>query len=652
MKKRKNIAVITTNPESIYQTRVIDGVLDQCEKYGYNVSVFAILVHLCHFYKDYLHGEMNIYNLPNFDMFDGVIVTSISFSDNNTMPFFDELLKKLQKECDKKIVALDLPFGDYQVTYTDDRGAFKEITQHVFEEHKCKNVYFLTGVENYAVSENRLGGYLDYLEEHNMPVDKSKIFYGDFWYTSGENLADRMISGELEIPDAVICGSDHMAIGVVNRLTENGIKVPEQVIVTGYDATQEAVSNDISITTYEPKISHAAAEAVNIIHKVIEPDVPCQPISDFKRSGIRIGESCGCGPDVEYIKYKMNSAAYVAHNNWQDIDEDESLDIGRLLNSYVYEQFITAGDYMQCLSDIFFATCYIKPYTDFYLCLREDWLDMKSSCKVGYPEKMKIVLHSNMQFDDVRPTNQCFTESDKIGARSFDTKLMLPEMLEPSDKPYAYYFSPVHFSDETFGYTVLKAEMRLENRISFVFRNWVRYVNNALEIIRIRNKIQENSVRDWATGLYNRCGMYDKLDTLLPESNGKDVLVIMADMDGLKYINDNFGHNEGDFGIISISKALKKFCGKHEIAVRFAGDEFLLIGIGSYTDEYAEEKMKQIEEDIISRSANSGKNYEFSASMGYCLEKITPDIDMDKIIDIADERMYINKRKKHKNRRY
>ena len=63
-------------------------------------------------------------------------------------------------------------------------------------------------------------------------------------YDSGEQLAQRYISGELSLTDVVICLSEHMAIGLTNHLLRNGIKVPEQVIVTGYEAVQEASLNN------------------------------------------------------------------------------------------------------------------------------------------------------------------------------------------------------------------------------------------------------------------------------------------------------------------------------------------------------------------------------------------------------------------------
>lgn len=652
MKKRKIIALITTNPESVYQQRVMEGVFSQCNRYGYDVAVISTLVQLGHYFKDYLEAEINIYNLLNPNLFDGIIVTPICLSENNKSPVFNIVLNKLKNEYRGKVVALDMPFGDYEVSYTDDTKAFRKITSHILDVHKCQNVYFLTGYKDSDVSTQRLKGFTDELKERGIDVDENKIFYGDFWYSSGELLADRIHSGELEIPEAVICASDHMAIGVANRLTDYGIKVPEQVIVTGYDATQEAVVNRITITSYEPDIFDAAAEAVNSIHKIIEPDIPVQPVSTFKNSGLKIGESCGCKADMNYMKQTLNNSLYNSNHNNKEEDINESYDISRLLESYMHEQLIQTKNPEECLSSIYKRTYLIRPFSDFYLCLKENWLDMNSVCKKGYPSKMKMYIHACREVLDLNdPKLERFNEADTKGERSFDTCLMLPEMFEYRDEPHVFYFSPIHFSDETLGYTVLSCKLSQHHKINYVYRNWIRYVNSALEMIRIRFQLIEYSTQDMATGLYNRRGMYEKLNDMKKFGTGKQILVIMSDMDGLKFINDNYGHNEGDFGIMTIATEMKKACRNNEICVRNGGDEFLIIGVGEYTDDEVMDKINIISNQLKIKTAESKKPYEISSSFGYCFTKLERDTNIDAIISIADKRMYENKRIRKKLRK-
>ena len=73
MEKRKTIFLVTGMPELLHGRRVAKGVFKQCEKYGYNVAVFASMSHLLFFVKDHTDGEKNIYSLPNYGIFDGCI---------------------------------------------------------------------------------------------------------------------------------------------------------------------------------------------------------------------------------------------------------------------------------------------------------------------------------------------------------------------------------------------------------------------------------------------------------------------------------------------------------------------------------------------------------------------------------------------------
>lgn len=166
---------------------------------------------------------------------------------------------------------------------------------------------------------------------------------------------------------------------------------------------------------------------------------------------------------------------------------------------------------------------------------------------------------------------------------------------------------------------------------------------------RIRDQLLNLSIRDTATGLYNRRGMYQFLSGRKNQYGIYRILVVMADMDGLKYINDNFGHNEGDFGLATIAKIMQRCSQKNEVAVRNGGDEFLIIGVGNYKDGQVKEKLAEIEREL--KQTNSGeKPYEISASLGYCLADWNKETNVETLISLADERMYEQK-KIHKKQR-
>lgn len=646
MRERKIIAIVTANIEDIYQQRVIDGVTAQCAKYGYHVIVISTLVYINHYDKGYLAAEKKIYDLLNFEKVDGIIVSSITLSDNGTSDVFSKLLERFERDCTKKVVSLDLDFGKYETVYTDDSKAFYEISSHVFEKHQCKKVYFLTGIKGHRVAMNRLKGFQDYLKDHGMDLKEYPVFYGDFWYGSGEQLADDIYEGKYEIPDAVICGSDHMAMGLVNRMQEHGISVPGQMIVTGYDATQEGAINEISIATYEPKICEAAAEAVNRIRATIEPEKPLMDIDNFPDTGLITAESCGCYSDVHYMKRKIKSSLFNVQQNQLHIEEnwEQPFDISKLLDSYMNEQVINTDSYEECFKLIHKFATLIRPFDEFYLCLRDDWLEIRTEAKASLPRTMQTVLHVHGE-----PYTEDSWEEDNVrtGAK-FAWEEMYPYFNEPREARI-FYFTPVHFDDELLGYAVMQCHLKQKHKPDYVYRNWIRNVNNSLAMTRIRNQLLNLSIRDTATGLYNRRGMYQFLSGRRVQYGISRILVVMADMDGLKYINDNFGHNEGDFGLATIAKILQRCLQKNEVAVRNGGDEFLIIGVGNYSGSQAEEKLAEIELEL--KKTNSGeKPYEISASLGYCLADWNKETNVETLISLADERMYEQK-KIHKKQR-
>ena len=511
MGKRKLIGLILPSPEEAYQHRIMKGIFEQCKKYDYDVAVFSTLVPVSHTFQDYLKGESTIYDLMNLDELDGIIVGTLSVCKDELTWLRDELLDKL-KDYTKPVVSIDLPFGDYETVYTDDSSAFSRITEHILDIHHCKNIYFLTGMKGYDVSEERLSGFMKEMERRGLPVSEEQIFYGNFWYDGGEILADKIADNEVPMPDAVICASDHMAIGVANRLEKRGIKVPEQIIVTGFDATAEAAINDLTITTYRPDIDIAAMKAVNKIRAEIEPGAHIEDVFKNAQSGLRICASCGCQENVAYVKHRLSDSLYNVHQNYGDDTIWSRIGISRLLESYMYEDLTKSIAPEECLKKIYHSSYLVKPFSHYYLCLREDWLDIEEGTEERYPERMKIVISATAHDDmnDILKEDYATNTSEVI----FDTKKMLPQIHEEREEACVFYFAPVHFIADSLGYLVVQCPLEQEHKINHVFRNWVRYINNALKMISVQNKLRVFSERDAMTGLYNRRGMRAHLENM------------------------------------------------------------------------------------------------------------------------------------------
>ena len=125
-----------------------------------------------------------------------------------------------------------------------------------------------------------------------------------------------------------------------------------------------------------------------------------------------------------------------------------------------------------------------------------------------------------------------------------------------------------------------------------------------------------------------------------PMNTGQPLTVIMADLNGLKSINDTCGHGAGDHAIATVAKALTEACPPSALSVRFGGDEMFSFVIGECdTDEI----ISDIEDELNDESERL--EYKISASLGVYETIFHEEIDLEEVIGHADEKMYSVKRK-------
>lgn len=647
---RRRLALLISDPSADYSQSVITGVRDQCAKYGYDLLVFSPMVKVCHPDKVYLDGELNIFNLINYDLVDGVLVASLELVEDQVYTVLEKLEADLRQKCRKPVVSLDLPLADYPTSFTDDKKAIRSVVNHLVNEHGCRKLYILTGQKGYVVSEGRAEAFCEQMRVDGLDVSEDNVFYGNFWYTGGEEFADRILSGEVEMPEAVVCANDFMAVGLANRLISGGVKVPEQVRVTGYDATKEAVFNTVSVTTYNPDVYGMAAQGVNMLHKVIEPDVPEAEVDLLPHYGLCIGASCGCGQDADEIRAiqgkgmnpderKKNSDGSLTVNDMQGLHE-----------SYMFEMLSAVQDKEKILDTITDVTYLLQPYRRFYLVLRNDWSDIAERCVTGFPETMRCVMRCIPQNDSESDAERRYAIDS--AEYEFPTKQMLPALDEERSEPVAFYFLPSHFSNDTIGFAVLQTAMDAKRSADAVSTLWLRNVNNSLHMIRVVSKLIDYSIHDPMTGLLNRRGMemmYSRRrEHIAPDDN---IIVWVIDMDRLKYINDHFGHESGDLGIITIAEAVRAISDKDDISVRTGGDEFVVISAGTLTDNDGRERISAFERFLADKNASQkGRQFDITASIGYVCFSASEMEQFDEKLKEADRLMYEYKSARKKQR--
>jgi diguanylate cyclase (GGDEF)-like protein len=128
----------------------------------------------------------------------------------------------------------------------------------------------------------------------------------------------------------------------------------------------------------------------------------------------------------------------------------------------------------------------------------------------------------------------------------------------------------------------------------------------------------------------------------------KSGMIIYCDMDGLKKINDTFGHDGGDKAIIAQSKILLNSCSDTDIVARFAGDEFVVASL-NMTQKGFEKFKKSVAKQCEFFNSSSGFEYQISISMGAAA--FGPgNYDLPIILAQADIELYKDKRSKKKEK--
>lgn len=153
--------------------------------------------------------------------------------------------------------------------------------------------------------------------------------------------------------------------------------------------------------------------------------------------------------------------------------------------------------------------------------------------------------------------------------------------------------------------------------------------------------LQTAAYTDISTQLYNRRYGMKILDEWLV--NGKSFVLCFVDIDNLKYVNDNFGHAEGDHYIMEVAEALRDFSCE-SILCRLGGDEFMILAQG-WTVSKATEQMEILRNSLACCPDEGMCNYDRRISYGIVEIGTTNILSASDILRIADEKMYEDKRR-------
>lgn len=181
------------------------------------------------------------------------------------------------------------------------------------------------------------------------------------------------------------------------------------------------------------------------------------------------------------------------------------------------------------------------------------------------------------------------------------------------------------------------------------FQVFANQVAVAIENSHLFSQIQTLAIIDDLTGLYNRRGFFTLAEQQIKLASrlNHSILLVFLDMDKLKHINDEFGHQQGDLALIDVAYLLKQSFRNSDVVARIGGDEFVVLAINANGGD-ATVLINRLRKKMAELNNSSTKPYHISLSIGTSAWLPGGPINLDELLARADAQMYQHKRKRRK----
>lgn len=623
---RKTIGVFLNRAELEFQQVLSKSLTKTAKECDYNI-VFLTSFGIRETETMYDLYEKNVVDFAPIEEFDAIIVALDTY---DTPSFREKLIEGLHSRAHCPVISFREASEGFYGILSDANSMVEELVCHLAREHEAENICFMAGYEGHYDSQVRERHYRIAMEKLGLPVYENSIFYGDMWKGKGEAAYEFFFSDEQHRPDAIVCANDFMARALTSALQKHGIRVPQDVMVSGVDDSPESRDVLPQITSIAVDYRAMAQEAVYLARDLIEGHT--RERNTYVPARILYREST---KDFTEREDKARSEIYRKLN---EVLEKHSR------QSFFSTDMDGCADYEEMKRIVCKNLRLLGRCKEFYLgLLGEEEGDIRQFQSAITPfAKLGMGVYEGSTLD--------------VPEKEFLQRELLPrEVCDDSWK--VYYIRILHNREKIFGYTVVQFENPLDGPDEF-YHDWnltlSQTINNLYAtryLLRLNEIHQEKSVTDYLTGLCNRRGMEDYIHEKWPCWAQKEHYLICEsiDLDGLKYINDTYGHKEGDWTICTVADAISRTLGEDGIAARTGGDEFVIVLTG--TDEQKILVIEQkIRESLEEKNRLSGKPYRAECSMGHYMTPISARESFEECMRLSDIEMYKEKKAKKAGR--
>ena len=243
----KLVGVIIPKLSSESCARITEGISQVLYEHGYQI----LLVNTANDYNK----EIEYLDLFRQNRVDGVIFLATVFTDVHR-----SLLKKMHIPD----VITGQEYKGFSCVCHDDFGAAYALTELMLHKGAVRPAYIGVTDDDKAAGEARHKGFLKALADNDISLDKHNSVTAEFNIDSGYSCAKKIFSGR-EHPDCIFCATDNIAAGAILYCRENGIKIPEDVMICGVGDSKIGAITAVPLTSARLHYKTAGIEAAQML---------------------------------------------------------------------------------------------------------------------------------------------------------------------------------------------------------------------------------------------------------------------------------------------------------------------------------------------------------------------------------------------------
>lgn len=640
---------------SDYSRGLIAGIESLCRERGHSLIVFSGRALKWPYGFEYQNAA--IYQHIHAGNVDALVIATGTQCNFISSAEFDAYLDSIAP---LPVVSVSIALPGIPSVVVDNEVGLRNLLAHLVDAHGCRRLAVLTGPDDNAEAVRRLAVFREFLDSRGIPLDPLLVFPGDFSAESSLLPLKEHVNAKGIDFCALVCLNDTMATGALAYFREKGVKVPEDVLVTGFDDIARARYESPSLTTVSQDLCAQGRLAAEYAIRLALRESGVPELSTLGTAAV-FRQSCGCVP-----------AQVSGYSEIRESGERIPVDPGFIIQ--------TGQEWFRLQDDIVHMRQYLAHLISL-LSLRDLVSDLRQSLESFKIASAAIVLYRKeirsprafsfrlpaeaeviLRYDEETPRGESF-----MTAR-FDPRVrFLPEGTF-SPRKRTLIANALYHREEQLGYIVFEPGAcdasiyeTLCVQLSTTIRSAMAFsekqvaeerLNDALyDLERSNKKLSDISRTDELTGLYNRRGFVSlgQQTINLALRMGKAGLVVFSDMDGLKLINDTHGHDAGDRAIIAMGAILKRVFRNIDIVARLGGDEFAVVAIDvseTFLETFRTRMLRLIEE----YNAASGEPFTLSISIGAVPFTDEANNHLERLLSLADSVLYEEKRRKKEER--